>query len=286
MSTFNFNNTSSSPSSYYNNKQQQQQQQQQTQSTSNSFSERLKRFDQQTSIPSEYRVYTSLGAILSLTTLLLITYLIYTEYNYNFTPTTLEKVHVNATTSKGLEMEFDITFPKIPCALLSISAEDPTGQQQSLHIDTKHRLWKHRLTKDGELIGHRSKIELGNTLQSEGHVEEYATNRKIQFVKDKQQQLQRQAQPGEENYYDDDEVVCGSCYGAGEDGECCNTCDDVKNAYIRKGWAFTPNMDVKQCRTAVNSHEMEGEGCNVHGIVALSSGGGNLSTKSSIRKLW
>ena len=35
-----------------------------------------------------------------------------------------------------------------------------------------------------------------------------------------------------------DEDYCGSCYGAAEDGVCCNTCEDVKNAYRKKGWSF------------------------------------------------
>ena len=31
---------------------------------------------------------------------------------------------------------------------------------------------------------------------------------------------------------------CGSCYGAAEDGVCCDTCDDVRQAYRRNGWSF------------------------------------------------
>lgn len=32
-----------------------------------------------------------------------------------------------------------------------------------------------------------------------------------------------------------DEEEC-NCFGAGFEGECCRTCDDVKAAYRRKGW--------------------------------------------------
>lgn len=32
---------------------------------------------------------------------------------------------------------------------------------------------------------------------------------------------------------------CGSCYGAEkEPGQCCNTCQEVQEAYRSKGWAF------------------------------------------------
>lgn len=38
-----------------------------------------------------------------------------------------------------------------------------------------------------------------------------------------------------------DAIVClhFSCYGAETEGlTCCNTCEDVREAYRRKGWAF------------------------------------------------
>ena len=31
-----------------------------------------------------------------------------------------------------------------------------------------------------------------------------------------------------------DEEECGSCYGDGDEGECCNTCDDVKRLCMGK----------------------------------------------------
>jgi len=46
--------------------------------------------------------------------------------------------------------------------------------------------------------------------------------------------------------------------------------------YQRKGWFFKANTDISQCHQVVSSDDEKGEGCNVHGIVALSSGGGNL----------
>lgn len=109
------------------------------------------------------------------------------------------------------------------------------------------------------MIGRKSKFEFGNTFQHEDHLTEFVEQTGMKFVGD-----------------DGIEEECGSCYGAGEEGECCNTCDDVKRSYARKGWQFDATMDIKQCRKSMNSHDMTGEGCNVHGIVALSSGGGNV----------
>ncbi len=225
-----------------------------------SFAEKLKRIDLHSTVDNEFRVKTSNGAILSVVTVLVIIYLIYTEMQYNLTPTLREHVHVNATTPAGIEMEFDVTFPSVSCALLSIDADDPIGQKQSLHIDRTHRVYKHRLDKNGKTIGRKSKFDLGNTFQHEEHLKEYANDKDMAF----------------QEHYDDDEEECGSCYGAGEEGECCNSCDDVKRAYQRKGWLFSKDLEVRQCRGEKNSKDMVDEGCNVHGTVALSSGGGNL----------
>lgn len=269
-------------------------------SQSTSFAQRIKNFDYQNTIPNEFRVYTTHGALLSFTTILLLLYLISSEYSFNLTHTTREKVYVNtehhssSSSSKKnadlLEMEIDITFPEVPCALLSIDAYDPNNQRQSLHIDNKHRVWKHRIGKNGKMIGHKSKFELGMTLQNEDHIQTYAQEKGIKFhgQTSKEEGIEHE---DESYYYDDhyleetkssgdigndDEGACGSCYGAGEPEECCNTCDDVKRAYQRRGWNFDPKMDIKQCHNAKNSNEQIDEGCNVHGVVALSTGGGNL----------
>jgi hypothetical protein len=235
-----------------------------TSQSSKSFSQRLKNFDYHTKVESEFRVRTSNGAIISISTLFIIFYLIRTEMTFNLTSSLRERAHVNATTPAGIEMEFDVTFPSVNCALLSIDANDPMGQPQSLHIDKTHRVWKHRINKNGKMVGRKSKFELGNTLKEEKHLHQFVQEKGIKFIN-----------PESDDYYPSEEY-CGSCYGAGDEDECCNTCDDVKRAYQRKGWHFEKNMEIQQCRHHLDSKEMEGEGCNVHGKVALSSGGGNL----------
>ena len=36
-----------------------------------------------------------------------------------------------------------------------------------------------------------------------------------------------------------------------DDNECCNTCNEVRAAYRRKGWAFTLGTSIEQCRYGV-----------------------------------
>ena len=43
-------------------------------------------------------------------------------------------------------------------------------------------------------------------------------------------------------------VSCGSCYGAeNEEMKCCNSCQDVKDAYTKKTWKFDPR-GIEQCK--------------------------------------
>ena len=39
---------------------------------------------------------------------------------------------------------------------------------------------------------------------------------------------------------------CGSCYGAAEDGVCCDTCGDVMRAYRKKGWTFGDHGELME----------------------------------------
>lgn len=232
------------------------------------LSENLKKYDAHSSVSKEFRVYTTQGAILSMVTLALIVYLVVVEAYFNFQITLTDRVHVNATSPRGLEMEFDISLPKVSCSHVFIDASDPTGQSQSLHLDTKHHVWKHRYkinpgTNRPMLIGSKEKLELGSTMLSEETLEE-----KIYKVVSKSQ----------DSADSEDPDSCGSCYGAGEEGECCNTCDDVRRAYKRKGWVLRDTQEIKQCKKEgiVSKREDADEGCNVHGVVALSSGGGTF----------
>lgn len=44
---------------------------------------------------------------------------------------------------------------------------------------------------------------------------------------------------------------CGSCYGGLEpEGGCCNTCEDVRTAYVNRGWSFA-NPDAIEQASAV-----------------------------------
>lgn len=74
--------------------------------------------------------------------------------------------------------------------------------------------------------------------------------------------------------------ACGNCYGAGAKGQCCNTCQQVKDAYEKAGWRFKP-QGISQCAseaylTNLKEQFSEDGGCQIFGRLQLSKGSGNF----------
>ena len=167
--------------------------------------------------------------------------------------------------------------------MIHVDAQDTTGQTQALHLDRKHHVFKRRLNKNGVPVGGRRKHLLGGTFTEEKHVEEhFGLERKTEVSEDVVDSVDGVNAPSvdDDNYGSGDTDNCGDCYGAGDPDECCDTCDDVRRAYRRKGWTLKPGDDtVVQCkkeRERGSDGAMDGEGCSVYGKVVLQAGGGNL----------
>lgn len=72
---------------------------------------------------------------------------------------------------------------------------------------------------------------------------------------------------------------CGSCFGAGNDGECCNSCSDLKRAYSRKGWdSKNVVKQADQCKRANDPSFSSklGEGCRIAGYMETNRVNGNF----------
>lgn len=65
---------------------------------------------------------------------------------------------------------------------------------------------------------------------------------------------------------------CGDCYGAEDDKKkCCNTCAEVQDQYLKKGWAFRPEV-ITQCHEEGYVEEISkknNEGCRLVGSIAV-----------------
>lgn len=71
-----------------------------------------------------------------------------------------------------------------------------------------------------------------------------------------------------------------SCYGA-ETAQlsCCNNCDDVREAYRLKGWAFNNPKGIEQCVSEGFTEKLDQqtkEGCKVEGYIEVNKVGGNI----------
>ena len=49
-------------------------------------------------------------------------------------------------------------------------------------------------------------------------------------------------------------AACGDCWGAeGDSGQCCDTCQEVRDAYKTKQWRFFPSKITQCVNEAVNT---------------------------------
>lgn len=96
--------------------------------------------------------------------------------------------------------------------VLSLDVMDISGETQR---DVSHNIWKVRLDTLGKEVPHSHDPNPGNDLD------------KINAARGA-------------NY-------CGSCYGGVDPPSgCCQTCEDVRMAYVNRGWSFSNPDAIEQ----------------------------------------
>ena len=144
---------------------------------------------------------------------------------------------VDRSRGEKLNVNMNITFPRVPCyreyhrctvlpipaprracadnvTVLSLDVMDISGETQS---DITHNIHKTRLDERG--------VPVPNSI-----------------VKGLQNDLDKINSQRENGY-------CGSCYGGLEpESGCCNTCEDVRQAYVNRGWSFNNPDAIEQVR--------------------------------------
>ena len=152
-------------------------------------------------------------------------------------------------TGEKMEIHLNMTFPRIPCELLTLDVMDVSGEQQR---GVEHGVSKVRLSSPGE----GSQIIDVAALQL--HPDDVASHL--------------------------DPEYCGSCYSApapatAKKAGCCNTCDDVREAYATNSWAFGRGEGVEQCEREGYGDRLDSqrkEGCRIEGVVRVNKVVGNF----------
>lgn len=182
------------------------------------------------------------------------------------TNTYSEKFIVDTSLSKKMQVNLNMTFPQIACQDLHLDIMDVAGDSQLDIIDN-----------NDEGLGIKKKRLFGSTGKHMSFQEEQAEVNAADKSDAKKRDVLTKELP--ENY-------CGPCYGAGSNekpgGDCCNTCDEVIQAYKNKRWGTTHLLTTaEQCiREGRSQPQIKnvklGEGCNIYGSVKINRVAGNF----------
>jgi len=216
------------------------------------FLNRLKSFDAYPKTLEDFRVRTYSGAAVSIISGIIITWLFISEVFYYLQIEVRPELFVDTSRGEKLRINMDIVFYNLPCAYLSVDAMDISGEHQ---LDVDHNIFKKRLAPTGEPL-------------EQGPTKEHALGDKLKTEDGKDVPVELPS-----NY-------CGSCYGSEkEPNQCCNTCEQVREAYRLRGWSFGSADLVEQCvREGFSSNlkEQMGEGCQVYGYLLVNKVAGNF----------
>ncbi|VDN08311.1 unnamed protein product [Thelazia callipaeda] len=202
----------------------------------------LRNLDAYTKPLEDFRVRTFAGGAVTLISSTVIIFMFISETLSFLSVDIVEQLYVDSTPAEQrVHVNFDITFPRLPCSgtdfVLTIDVMDLSGDNQD---DIKDDVYKISLVdgKEGSEVKQGVNVN-ATTIQSAVTTQ----------------------------------VLCGSCFGA-RNG-CCNTCEEVKEAYVLRGWELTDIESVEQCKEdswVQKMDEGKNEGCRVHGKVQVAKG--------------
>lgn len=213
---------------------------------------RLRRFDAYPKTLEDFREKTFSGAAVSIIASIVMLTLFASELNFYLSTEIQPELFVDTSRNEKMRINLDMVFHHMPCPFLSIDVMDISGEQQ---LDVDHNLFKQRLDRNGNPIHEgEKKIDLG---------EENTTKVVLSSLNSTL-----------------DPSRCESCYGAETiDSPCCNTCQEVRDAYRRRGWAMNNADGVIQCERegwTQKMREQSEEGCSVYGYLLVNKVAGNF----------
>jgi hypothetical protein len=203
----------------------------------------LRRLDVYPKTLEDFREQTTTGAVVSVITLLFVFWLFVSEVALFMAHESDVELFVDTERGEKIRINLDVYFPQMPCSYLTLDAMDSAGE---LQLELSHNLFKKRL-RDGVPVG----VVRENVAQRGDPVPVANVSSPSPAA--------NAASASSAN------PACGSCYGAQTRPEqCCNTCEEVREAYRIRGWAFANSEGIAQCNQegfAKHIEEAKGEGC-------------------------
>ncbi|KAM0482981.1 hypothetical protein ACHAPX_002425 [Trichoderma viride] len=209
---------------------------------------RFTRLDAFTKTVDEARIRTTSGGIVTIVSLLVVLFLSWGEWSSYRRIVVHPELVVDKGRGERMDIHLNVTFPNMPCELLTLDVMDVSGEQQH---GVAHGITKFRLQPPSRGGG----VIESNSLA----------------------QLHEKAEHLNPDY-------CGGCYGAtapanAEKSGCCNTCDEVREAYAQASWAFGRGEGVEQCEREHYSERLDQqreEGCRIEGLLQVNKVVGNF----------
>lgn len=206
----------------------------------------------------DVRIRTRSGGFITLGCLIVTLMLLLGEWSRFNSVVTRPELVVDRDRLSKLDLNFDISFPSLPCDMVTLDIMDDSGEFQIDIADADFT--KTRLDQNGKELG-SSSMKVGKDADTE-----------------REEILKKLGKD-----------YCGPCYGSLDQGNnknlpreewvCCQTCEDVRKAYFEKQWAFFAGKGIEQCERegyVDRINELLHEGCRVRGSAKLNRINGNL----------
>ncbi|EEH47943.2 uncharacterized protein PADG_04027 [Paracoccidioides brasiliensis Pb18] len=211
---------------------------------------RFARLDAFTKTVEDARIRTRSGGLVTIVALFVISFLIWGEWYEYRRIVVLPELVVDKGRGERMEIHLNITFPHLPCELLTLDVMDVSGEMQSGII---HGISKVRLAPESE----------------GGHVIDTTA-------------LVLHTQTDAAKHLDPD--YCGPCYGAPPPSHATKPglllyLREVREAYASQSWAFGRGENVEQCEREGYSKNLDAqrnEGCRIEGVLRVNKVVGNF----------
>lgn len=214
---------------------------------SSPFIDKFKQLDAYAKTLEDFRIKTTTGAAITVCGGLVMILLFLSELYTYMSPNISEELFVDTSRGHKLRINLDIIMPTISCNYLVLDAMDSSGEQ---HLQMEHNIHKRRLDLEGNPIEEPKKEEIATSTTVKQNTSDVAL------------------------------IKCGSCYGAAfNDSQCCNTCEDVKEAYRLRRWALPDLTTIEQCKHDDSIEKTSNalkEGCQIYGYMEVNRVGGSF----------